>query len=177
MEVKIYVVLSSVIAALVVGLAIGCFASRAGQAASIDAAVTKGQSDLAAELAQVKERVRSAEEARRQEQGEHSAVKTELERTRSDLEQARDEVAKYSERSLQVPALQQKVEHLDAEAVGRAPPNPLNDSTLNKLLASAVGIKYFAQAEFHLHVPLLGDKHPLMGIHELVVGEANAVLD
>jgi DNA recombination protein RmuC len=120
MDADMALLLLGALATLLVGLVVGWFASRAGQAAATDAAVAKSQSAVNAELVEAKERLRSTEEARRQDQVERADLKTELERTRTELDQARDDVAKYSERSLQVPALQQKVEQLESEAQAAA---------------------------------------------------------
>jgi DNA recombination protein RmuC len=115
MDAQWMAVLAATVVALLAGLAAGWAVARASLKAALEAAVTKAQAELQAELAQVKERVRNAEESWRAEEAGHAKAQADLERARQELDIARDEVAKYTERSAQLPGLQQRIQQLESE--------------------------------------------------------------
>lgn len=92
--------------AVLVGLGVGAFAAwrigKAGQAhaveSAIEAAVAKAQAESAPELAQLRERARSLDEARRQEQAAQADLRRQLDEVREELDRSRDEVARLTER-------------------------------------------------------------------------------
>lgn len=99
----------------IVGAIAAWVAARSSLPATVDAAVTRAQLDLSAEMAQLRERARLAEESKREEQGERAELKSQLETARRDLDTARDEVARQTERAQQVSDLQKKVLALETE--------------------------------------------------------------
>ena len=100
---------------VLIGTVLSWMAARSSLASAVEAAVTRAQSEMSAETVQLRERARLADESKREEQAERNALKTELDGVRADLDKARDEVARQTERALQVPDLQKKVSELESE--------------------------------------------------------------
>jgi DNA recombination protein RmuC len=92
--------------AVLVGLGVGAFAAwriaRTSQAhaleKAVEAAVAAAQAESAPEIAQLRERARSLDENRRQEQAAHADLRKEFEQLREELDRSRDEVARLTER-------------------------------------------------------------------------------
>ncbi len=105
--------------AVAVGLLIGAiaawFAAKASQAKAAAAALATAQAQSAEELGQLRERVRGAEEARREDQGRAQDLKTRLAEVELEADRLREEVARLKERSEQVAPLQEKVQQLEKE--------------------------------------------------------------
>jgi DNA recombination protein RmuC len=74
--------------AVLAGLGVGAFAAwraaRAGQEKAVEAAVARAQAETAPELAQLRERVRSLDESRRQELAAHAQLREQLDAARAE---------------------------------------------------------------------------------------------
>ena len=120
MELNYIAIAVACLVGVVVGAVVAWMAARSGVAATVDAAVTRAQSEMSVETAQLRERARMADESKREEQAERIALKAELDAARVELDKARDEVARQTERALQVPDLQKKVLELESELRAKA---------------------------------------------------------
>lgn len=115
MEMNYIAIAVACLLGVLVGAVVSWMTARSSMASAVEAAVTRAQSEMSAETAQLRERARLADESKREEQAERNALKTELDGVRADLDRARDEVARQTERALQVPDLQNKVSDLESE--------------------------------------------------------------
>lgn len=104
-----------VLLGLIAGALLTWFFSRGRSAALVQAALAQADAALQGELSQLRERVRAGAEARQTEQGAFEAFKSQADKWRNDLGDARDETAKQTERASRVPALQAEAANLTAE--------------------------------------------------------------
>jgi DNA recombination protein RmuC len=95
--------------AVLVGALLAWLIGRGRVAAQIDAAVARAEAPLQGELAQLRERVRSTEEALRSKHGDFEALQRQADAWRQALDTERDETAKLTERASRVPALEAQV--------------------------------------------------------------------
>jgi DNA recombination protein RmuC len=100
---------------LVVGALAAWLAAKAARGGEIEAAVALAQAGMGAELAQLRERARLSEEAKREDLGARLAIRGELDKARNDLDLSRDEVARLTERAGHVPELLQKVQDVELD--------------------------------------------------------------
>jgi DNA recombination protein RmuC len=98
-----------------VGAVLSWMISRGRVASQVDAAVAQADATLQGELAQLRERVRAADEARKADQGVFDALKRQADGWRNDLDQARDETAKLTERASRVPTLEGELSALSEQ--------------------------------------------------------------
>jgi len=115
MELNYIAVAVACLLGVLLGAAAAWMAARSSLAGAVGAAVARAQSEMSAETAQLRERARLADESKREEQAQRIALKAELDANRVDLDKARDEVARQTERALQVPDLQRKLSGLESE--------------------------------------------------------------
>ena len=103
-------------AALVLGIVIGAllayFLSRGRAVSQVEAAVAKAEGAAQTELAQLRERVRLAEESKNAAQVVYDALKLQSETWRDALDAARDERSQLNERAQRVPVLEGEVVEL-----------------------------------------------------------------
>lgn len=125
------------IVGLAVGVVLALWLTRGKAAAQTEAAVAKAEATSQSELAQLRERARAADEIRRTEQSGAEESRRQAETYRNDLDAARDEIAKLTERAGRVPVLDaevvrlstllaeqsDKVLHLSSEAAQKAQAN------------------------------------------------------
>jgi DNA recombination protein RmuC len=115
MELNYIAVAVACLLGVLAGAVASWIAARSSLASAVEGAVTRAQSDMTAETAQLRERARLADETKREDQAERNALKAELDGVRAELDKARDEVARQTERALQVPELQRKVSDFESE--------------------------------------------------------------
>lgn len=95
-----------VLLGLVAGALLTWFLNRGRVAAQVDAAVARTGVALQSELAQLRERVRAADETRKADQADYDRLQRQADGWRDDLADARDETAKLAERASRVPTLE-----------------------------------------------------------------------
>lgn len=97
----------------VVGICAGGFAIWFYMQSRIQTAADQARAEVQVELAASTERTRLLEASRVSLEGEHQALRQQAQQWRNDLDTARDESAKFSERASRVPALEQKLTDAD----------------------------------------------------------------
>jgi DNA recombination protein RmuC len=95
-----------VLFAVTVGALLSWFLTKGQAAAKIQAAISEATSGRVSELSELKERVRSAEERRLQDQINFDSKTQQTDALRGELDKARDEIAKLTERALRIPSLE-----------------------------------------------------------------------
>jgi DNA recombination protein RmuC len=104
-----------VLLGVTVGALLAWLLSRGRTRSLVDAAVARSETSAQSELAQLRERVRAGDEARRTDRAAYDALKLEAESLRNDLDEERDETAKLTERATRVPVLEQETGRLAEE--------------------------------------------------------------
>jgi len=105
----------SVLVSVALGALLSWLIGRGRTQAAVEAAVAKAESTSQSELAQLRERIRAADETRRLDQLSHEALVHQTEALRRDMTNEKDESAKFAERALRVPVLEQEAHRLQEE--------------------------------------------------------------
>lgn len=95
-----------VLLGVAVGALLAWLLSRGRSRSAMEAAVARSEASAQSELAQLRERVRAGDEAKRTDRAAYEALKLEAGSLRNDLDDERDETAKLTERATRVPVLE-----------------------------------------------------------------------
>ena len=104
--------LGLVLVSLAAGVVLSWLLVRGRTRSVVDAAVARAEASAQGELAQLRERVRAAEEAKQEDRAAYDRLKLESESLRNELDNERDETAKLAERATRVPGLEQETSKL-----------------------------------------------------------------
>lgn len=107
-----------VLAGVVIGALLTWLLSRGRITALVDAAVSRAEAVAQAELAQLRERVRTGEENQQKAQAAFSELKREADELQEELEAANEEAATLKERASQVPTLLLEKQNLATQLRG-----------------------------------------------------------
>jgi DNA recombination protein RmuC len=109
MDPQLLTTLAIAVGALFAGAALAGWAGRASTRSQVDAAVSRTQSESQAELSGMRVRVESAEGQRRESQAALEHLRQQADGWRTELDLARDDVAKLGERASRVATLENDV--------------------------------------------------------------------
>jgi len=109
MDPQLLTMLAIALAGLVAGAGLAGWAGRASARSQVDAAVARTEGTFQAELSELRVRLQSGEEQRRENLGELERLRLQADAWRTQLDLARDEVAKLGERASRLGPLEAEV--------------------------------------------------------------------